>query len=148
VRKEPGVRRWPLGLEMSAVGALLLAALPLAAQSELEGDPCSHVYGATDLGTCWAREAVRAEDEMDQVYLAARQRLPRRAAESLEKAQELWLEFLEAHLGSLYGVESPVARWGRDFPLCLSISRATLIRERTRELRKLLEPDEDTICPL
>jgi hypothetical protein len=41
-----------------------------------------------------------------------------------------------------------VARWGRDFPLCLSISRTTLIRERTRELRKLLEPDEDTICPL
>jgi hypothetical protein len=53
-----------------------------------------------------------------------------------------------AHLGTLYGAESPSAKWGREFPMCLSISRTSLIRGRTRELRRLLEPDEGTICPL
>ncbi len=137
-----------VALGMGGLASVLLASLPLGAQSELEPDPCAHVYGATDLGTCWAREADRAEEEMNRVYLAAHQGLPKRAAESLEKAQKLWVEFRDAHLGTLYGVESPRAKWGRDFPVCLSISRTTLTRERTRELRRLLEPDEDTICPL
>jgi uncharacterized protein YecT (DUF1311 family) len=127
---------------------VLLAATPVGAQAELGPDPCAHVYGPIDLGACWAREAERAEAEMNGVYRALREKLPGRAAKSLEKAQGLWLEFLEAHLGTLYGVESPRAKWGREFSMCFSISRTTLIRGRTRELQRLLEPDEDTICPL
>jgi hypothetical protein len=32
--------------------------------------------------------------------------------------------------------------------MCLSIARTSLIRGRTRQLQRLLEPDEDTIRPL
>jgi uncharacterized protein YecT (DUF1311 family) len=140
----------PRGARLAARAGLivLLAAASAGAQTELDPDPCAHAHGAIDVGACWAREAERAEDEMNGAYETARHQLPGRAAESLEKAQKLWREFLEAHLRTLYGVESPTSKWGRDFPICLSISRTTLIRARTREIRRLLEPDEDTICPL
>ncbi len=147
-RRRPHARWKRVGLGVGLFAGVLLASTPAAAQAELEPDPCAHAYGPTDLGACWAREAERAEKEMNGVYRALRETLPGRAAKSLEKAQGLWLEFLEAHLATLYGVESPRARWGREFPICLSISRTALIRGRTRELQRLLEPDADTICPL
>jgi uncharacterized protein YecT (DUF1311 family) len=127
---------------------VLLAAHPAAAQSESAPDPCAHVYGQTDLTTCWAREAERSENEMNRVYLALLQELPERAADGLKDAQELWERFREAHVRTLYGVESPTARWGREYPMCLSISRTILNRERTRQLRRILEQGEETICPL
>ena len=95
-----------------------------------------------------AREAERADEEMSQLYLALRDRLPKRASQSLEKAQKLWLEFRDAHLQTVYGVESPTRTWGLDYPICLSMSRVTLTRARTRQLRKIAEPDEETLCPL
>jgi uncharacterized protein YecT (DUF1311 family) len=85
---------------------------------------------------------------MNRLYLALRDRLPRRASRALEKAQELWLEYRDAHLQTLYGVESPTRTWGLDYPICLSMSRVTLTRARTRQLRKIAEPDEETLCPL
>jgi uncharacterized protein YecT (DUF1311 family) len=106
------------------------------------------VYGQTDLNSCWSREAERSETEMKQVYLTLLQRLPERAAEGLKEGQELWEKFREAHLKTLYGVERPTATWGREYPMCLSISRTLLNRERTQQLRRILKPDEETICPL
>ena len=141
----PGPCRW---LARGALASVLLAPVPAGAQSEAPPDPCAHVYGQTELNHCWAREAERSETEMSQVYLALRQRLPDRAAEALEEAQELWEGFREAHVRTLYGVESPTATWGREYPMCLSISRTLLNRERTLQLRRILEQGEDSICPL
>jgi uncharacterized protein YecT (DUF1311 family) len=125
-----------------------LANVPLGAQPEEELDPCADVFGQQDLNACWAREVERAEEELNQVYLALRQKLPPRGAESLDNAQKLWLEFREAHIGTLYGVESPAATYGRDYPMCLSISRTALTRARTRQLRRLLDREDETVCPL
>jgi uncharacterized protein YecT (DUF1311 family) len=131
----------------AGLACLLLASTLLGAQPEGEPDPCAHAYGP-DLNPCWAREAQRAEEEMTRVYLTLRGRLPDRAAESLEKAQELWLEFRQAHLRTIYGVEDPRRTWGLDYPICLSMSRVALTRARTRELLRILEPDEQSLCPL
>ena len=132
-----------------AVGlaSLLLCGDPLAARPEVEPDPCAHAYGS-DLTPCWAWEAERADEEMTRVYIALRRRLPARASESLEKAQEHWLEFRDAHLQTQYGVESPVRTRGLDYPICLSMSRVAVTRARTRELQRILQPDEESLCPL
>jgi uncharacterized protein YecT (DUF1311 family) len=135
-------------LAAGGVVVLVFASTTVRAQSGAEPDPCAHAFGQSDLGACWAREAERADDEMNQVYLALRKKLPKRGAKSLEKAQKLWKEFREAHLGTLYGVESPRATYGREYPICLSISSTTLTRARIRELRRLLEHDGETVCPL
>jgi uncharacterized protein YecT (DUF1311 family) len=127
--------------------AFVFTCAPVRAQSEADPDPCTHAYGR-DLTNCWAREVERTDEEMSRAYLALRERLPSRASKHLEKAQELWLEFREAHLRTAYGVESPRRTWGLDYPICLSISRVALNRARTRQLRRLLEPDDETLCPL
>ncbi len=131
------------------VGVIALGGTPGRAQSE-EGppDPCDHIYGQIALANCWAREAERADEEMNHAYLALLHKLPKRGARSLEKAQKLWLEFRKAHLGTLYGVDDPAAVYGRDYRVCLSISIVALTRARTRELVRILEPDDDTVCPL
>jgi uncharacterized protein YecT (DUF1311 family) len=149
VRKRSKALPWQRAV-LVGVGLLCapVAAVPLAAQSAPTLDPCAGVYGQSDLNRCWAREAERSEEEMKQVYLVLLQKLPERSADGLKDAQEAWEKFREAHLRTLYGVESPSARWGREYPMCLSISRTLLNRERTEQLRRILEPDEETICPL
>ncbi len=133
---------------VGALALIFLGGAPIAAQGDPEPDPCAHAYGQSDLSACWAREAERADEEMTRVYLGLRKKLAKRGAKSLEKAQKLWEEFREAHIGTLYGVESPRATYGREYPICLSISRTALTRARTRELRRLLEHDGETVCPL
>jgi uncharacterized protein YecT (DUF1311 family) len=150
VRKalEKAVSWWRVAMGAGGLACLLLASVPLAAQPEEELDPCADVFGQQDLNACWAREVERAEDELNQVYLALRQKLPPRGAESLDKAQKLWLEFREAHIGTLYGDESPAETYGREYPMCLSISRTTLTRARIRQLRRVLEREDESVCPL
>ena len=143
-----GVTSRRVAAGVGALAFILLGGAPNAAQEDAEPDPCAHVYGQGDLSACWAREAGRADKEMNQVYLVLRKTLPKRGAKSLEKAQKLWEEFREAHIGTLYGVEDPRATYGREYSMCLSISRTALTRARTRELRRLLERDDETVCPL
>lgn len=149
MRKRSKALRWRCAvLAGGGILGVVLAAGPLAAQPKPAEDPCAQVYGQSDLNRCWAREAERSEEEMNRVYLLLLQKLPERAADGLKDAQEAWEKFREAHLRTLYGVKSPLATWGREYPMCLSISRTLLNRERTDQLRRILEPDEETICPL
>ena len=130
------------------VSLIALGGTPGRAQSEEEPDPCAHVYGQIALATCWAREVERADEEMNHTYLALLQKLPERGARSLEKAQKLWLELRKAHLGTLYGVDDPKAVFGRDYRVCFAISTVSFTRARTRDLLRLLEPEDDMVCPL
>jgi uncharacterized protein YecT (DUF1311 family) len=131
-----------------AVGALVLAGISLPAPGEDEPDPCAGVVGHRELSACWSREVERAGAEMDRTYAALLEKLPPRGAASLEKAQKLWLRFRDAHVATMYGVDDPFATYGPDYPICLSISRYVLTRDRTKELRRLLDPDREAICPL
>jgi uncharacterized protein YecT (DUF1311 family) len=101
-----------------------------------------------DANKCWAREAERADSEMRQVYLTAVEKLPDRAAENLKKAQKLWLDFREAHVATLLGDPNPFAAYGPEYPMCLSILRWRLARDRTAALKRLLRPDDESVCPL
>lgn len=130
------------------VAVVGLGSTPVGSQPEEEPDPCGHVYGQIALSNCWAREAQRADEEMNRAYLAVLNKLSERGAKSLKKAQKLWVEFRKAHLGTLYGGENPAAFYGRDYPVCLSISTVALTRARTRALVRLLAPEDETVCPL
>jgi uncharacterized protein YecT (DUF1311 family) len=131
-----------------AVCAVVLGHRPLCAQQEDEPDPCARATRQSEANTCWAKEAERADDEMKQAYVALLQKLPSRLADNLKKAQKLWLEFRDAHVASLYGAPNPLATYGPEYSMCLSIARWELARDRTRELRRLLRPDEGGVCPL
>lgn len=130
-----------------AVGVVVLSRGPAQAQGVEEPEPCADTVRLGDAARCWAREAERADVEMKQVYLTAVEKLPHRAAENLKKAQKLWLDFREAHIATLLGDSTPLTA-GPDYPLCLSILRWRLARDRTAELKRLLQPDDESVCPL
>ncbi len=131
-----------------AVGIVVLGRGPVRAQGVDEPEPCADTVRLGDANKCWAREAERADSEMRQVYLTALEKLPHRAAENLKKAQKLWLDFREAHIATLLGDSNPFAAYGPEYPMCLSILRWRLARDRTAELRRLLRPDDESVCPL
>jgi uncharacterized protein YecT (DUF1311 family) len=131
-----------------AVGAVVLGRGPLRAQGAEEPEPCSSTVRLGDANRCWAREAERADSEMTQTYLAAVDKLSRPVAEKLKKAQKLWLEFRNAEVAALFGEANPRGTYGPEYPMCVSIARWKLARARTRQLKRLLQPDEDSLCPL
>ena len=130
-----------------AVGVAVLSRGPVQAQGVEEPEPCANTVRLGDAGRCWAREAERADAEMKQVYLTAVEKLPHRAAESLKKAQKLWLEFREAHVATLLGDSNPLTG-GPEYAMCMSILRWRLARDRTAELKRLVHPDDESMCPL
>jgi uncharacterized protein YecT (DUF1311 family) len=130
-----------------AIGTLVLARGPARAQEMDEPDPCRDTVRLGDVNKCWAREAERAGSEMKQLYLTALEKLPHRQAENLKKAQKLWEEFRDAHIGVLMGDSNPLTN-GPDYAVCLSILRWRLARERTAELKRILKPDDESMCPL
>lgn len=137
---------------VAAAGVLVLGSVPLRAQQaealqEGEPDPCAYATRQGELNTCWAREAERADIEMRQAYETLLETLPSGPARNLKKAQKLWLQFRDAHLGTLYGAPEARATYGPEYPMCLSIARLELARDRTRELKRLLHPDKEGLCP-
>jgi uncharacterized protein YecT (DUF1311 family) len=128
------------------VAALLGVSAGAWAQS-LDVDPCRDETGRA-LDACWTREAQRADAEMDRTYAALRDKLPSRAASSLEKAQKLWRKFRDAQVSTLYREENPRSVWSPQSSTCASIARYVMAQARTRELRRMLEPDPDSVCPL
>jgi len=138
-------------LAAGTIGVLLAGAGSLRSQEPDvadEPDPCAHGLRQSDVNVCWATEAERADTEMKEAYGALVAKLPHQAAESLRKAQKLWLEFREAHVATLYGAPNPFKVYGPAYPTCLSIARRQLTLARTKELKRLLQPDPDDLCPL
>jgi uncharacterized protein YecT (DUF1311 family) len=130
-----------------AIGTLVLARGPARAEEVDEPDPCRAAVRLGDVNRCWAREAERADSEMKQLFLTALEKLPHRTAENLKKAQKLWEDFRDAHIAVLMGDTKPLTD-GPDYTVCLSILKWRLARDRTEELRRILEPDDESLCPL
>lgn len=130
-----------------AVAVVVLGGGFVRAQTTDEPEPCADTQRLGDTNKCWAREAERANEEMRQVYLTALEKLPRKSAENLKKAQKLWLDFRDAHTATLLGDENALTS-GPEYAVCLSILRWRLARERTAELKRLLQPDDESMCPL
>ena len=136
------------GLVIAFAGGTVVLGLGLArAQEGSEPDPCKNTVRLGDVTKCWAREAEHADSETKQLYLTALEKLPHRTAESLKKAQRLWEDFREAHIAVLMGDSNPLTS-GPDYAVCLSILRWRLARERAEELKRILKPDDESMCPL
>ncbi len=129
------------------VGALAVGRGSAGAQDGGEPDPCQDTRTNADTAKCWAREADHADTDMRQAYLTAVEKLPHRSSENLKKAQKLWEAFREAHISVLMGDSNPL-KDGPDYAVCLCILRWRLARERTEELKRILNPDAESMCPL
>jgi uncharacterized protein YecT (DUF1311 family) len=130
-----------------AVVAIVLGRGLARAQDGDEPDPCKETRTMGDTARCWAREADHADSDMKQLYFTALEKLPHRTAESLKKAQKLWEDFRDAHITVLMG-DSNALKGGPDYAVCLCILRWRLARERSEALKRILKPDDESMCPL
>ncbi len=137
-------RALPALFGLGAPVLALLTAAPLPAQ-DLEPDPCASTVTLGELRTCWERQLESAEGEMKEAVAAVRNALPKERQGTLKKAQELWLEFRNAHVSALYGTN-----WHDiDRFTCALIARRQMTRARTAELKRMLRDVVDTAsCPL
>ena len=91
------------GRALVAVGIVAVVGLgstPLGAQPEGEPDPCAHVFGQISLSNCWAREAERANEEMNHAYLALLGKLPERGAKTSGEGSEVVAGIPESPYGN------------------------------------------------
>jgi uncharacterized protein YecT (DUF1311 family) len=65
-------------------------------------------------------------------------------AARLRAAQRAWLAFRDTHVASLYGVTKD--SHGSSQPMCEALALRDLTRERTQQLRAMLDPEEGDIC--
>jgi uncharacterized protein YecT (DUF1311 family) len=133
-------------LSWAALGILVSAPGPLRAEEAAEPDPCAAVASDGDLRSCWGRQAEQAERELKRVLDSLLARLPRDAGDRLKKAQQLWLEFRDAHVAAVFADGS---RARDPYRLtCLLITRRQLALARLRQLKGMAQGDPEAACSL
>lgn len=124
----------------------ILIALLLQASAEPQVD-CTDPLTQTAMNICAHRDYQAADRELDAVYKQAVADMKRMDAsttfedgrtgyyETLRDAQRAWIAFRDAHCAS----EGYLARGGSMEPLLVSTCKAQLTRERTGQLRDLVD---------
>ena len=98
----------------------------------------------SELNRCADLDARDADAELNRVYqnLLAKLKRDDTATKKLRTAQKAWLVFRDAHLQELYPAEGKQAEYGSIFPMCYAQVATAMTRERTAQLRRMLD-DKD-----
>ena len=125
---------------MNRLPLLLLALLPFAAPASPLGKACDDARSQLDINECAAREAGKADTELNVVYRQVMQKLQGQpvAIEKLRAAQRLWVQLRDADIDARYPVgrdENPRVLYGSMYPALYSADKAELTRQRTHWLR-------------
>ena len=98
----------------------------------------------SEMNRCADLDARGADVDLNHVYhaLLAKLKGDDNATKKLRAAQGAWLAFRDAHLQELYPAENKQAEYGSVFPMCYSQVATAVTKERTAQLRRMLD-DKD-----
>ena len=98
----------------------------------------------SEMNRCADLDARTADADLNHVYqaLLAKLKGDDNATKKLRAAQRAWLVFRDAHLQELYPADDKQAEYGSMFPMCYSQAATAITKERTAQLRKMLD-DKD-----
>lgn len=102
-----------------------------------------------DLNRCAAREFEQSDAELNRVYrrLLDENKEDKLFVQKLTEAERAWVAFRDAQLDALYPpVENMQMNYGSVFPMCYGRAKAKLTRERTAQLRAMLDRQEGDVC--
>ena len=128
-----------------AAGVALPGGVPGRTQKRSAADPCASASTQLEMNECAGREYKKADAEMNKVYKALMAKRDLEGQGALREAQRLWLQFRDAHLQAIYPSSDPRA-YGSVHPMCVAIILAQLTAERTKHLKRMLEPKEGDVC--
>jgi uncharacterized protein YecT (DUF1311 family) len=123
------------------VAFALIAASSTAASQDTYKD-CTKTAGTqSELTQCAGEDAKRADAELNRVYqqLLLKARGDEHAIAKVRASQRAWLSFRDAQLSALFPREDKQAEYGSMYPMCYANFAAEMTRQRTEQLRRMLE---------
>jgi uncharacterized protein YecT (DUF1311 family) len=139
-------------LKMPIIGALVSMVGASMAQKPHDIQDCLDKTTQTELNDCGKQDADSAERALNKPYQSIMKKYADRPQfiERLRAAQGAWLRFRDAQIAMRFPVASqqnPNEEYGSVYPMCYSLYKADLTRQRTRELRLWLAGiDEGAVC--
>ena len=93
------------------------------------------------MSRCADLDAKEADADLNRVYqeLLTKLKNDDNAMRKLRAAQRAWLAFRDAHLQELYPAKDKQAEYGSIFPMCYAQIAMAMTKERTAQLRRMLE---------
>lgn len=116
--------------------------------SAQQHDPCLNLQSQDELSACEGQQYKKADAELNQVYRQLRAKYQSNPAflEKLKLSQEAWLKFRDADLDAVYYQQDKLKAYGSAYPMCRAMLMTLLTVERTKELRRMLNPEEGDVC--
>ena len=101
-----------------------------------------------DPTVCGSNDYKSADDELNSTY----QQLLKKAAggpvalQKIRAAQRAWVAFRDAQIAALYPAENKQKEYGTVFPMCANLALADLTKQRTAQLKQMLNRVEGDVC--
>ena len=98
----------------------------------------------SEMNRCANLDAQAADADLNRVYQALLSKLRNdlNAIKKLKDAQRAWLAFRDAHMQELYPADDKQREYGSIYPMCSAQVATAMTKERTAQLRKMLD-DKD-----
>jgi len=111
-------------------------------------DPCLGMQSQGEMNACAADQYAKTNAELTAVYKQLISKYESVAAfqAKLRLAQESWLKFRDADVTCFYYRKDKLAAYGSAYPVCRYRAMTHLTVERTKELKRMLNPEEGDVC--
>lgn len=98
----------------------------------------------SEMNRCADEDATWADAELNRVCqdLLSKTKGDANANKKLRDAQRAWIAFKEAELEALYPAEDKQREYGSIYPMCYAKVATAMTKERTAQLRRMLQ-DKD-----
>jgi len=123
----------------------LLLCVSALAPSQSKQNPCWKTATAqSEMNRCADQDAKAADAELNRVYqeLLSKSKGDASATKKLRDAQRAWIAFRDAQLEALYPAEDKQREYGSIYPMCYAIVTTAMTKDRTIQLRRMLQ-DKD-----
>jgi len=123
----------------------LLLFVSASALSQSKENPCwKTAMAQSQMNHCADEDARAADAELNHVYqdLLSKNKDDAGATKKLHEAQRAWIAFRDAQLEALYPAEDKQREYGSIYPMCYAIVATAMTKERTAQLRRMLQ-DKD-----
>lgn len=120
--------------------------LPFAARAQKPEASCFEKANTQlESNECAAKEYREADAELNRVYKAILEKYKKDSVflGKLRAAQRAWLAYRDAEIEAKYPHAEEPRYYGSIFPMCDSLYRAQLTRERVKKLREWLDGGEE-----
>ncbi len=102
----------------------------------------------SEMNQCASSELQAAEAESQQTYADLLQRYGQDSVygKNLEKAQQAWLAYRDAHLGFVYPETDAQGQYGSVHSMCRQTLLTALTEDRAKTLKQIQAAEEGDVC--